>query len=90
MRLKAELDGRMMTDRNAAHEHLAQRLGFPAYYGKNLDALYDLLMECSKPIEIVFYHAEYMKEQLGVYGSALLHTLQEAENDNINLTVTVL
>ena len=88
--MKAELDGRMMTDRNAAHEQLAQQLEFPAYYGKNLDALYDLLMEYSKPIEIVFYHAECMKEQLGVYGSALLHTMQEAENDNINLTVTVL
>ena len=87
--MKVELDGRRMTDRNAAHDHLAAQLQFPEYYGRNLDALYDLLMEYSTPLEILFSHAEVMKEQLGTYGSALLHTLQEAENDNLNLIVTI-
>lgn len=87
--MKAELDGRLMTDRESAHTYLAQQLGFPSYYGRNLDALYDLLTECSEPTEIVFLHTDVMKEQMGSYGSTLLHTMLEAENDNLSLTVTV-
>ena len=85
-----ELDGREMTDRSAAHDYLARMLQFPTYYGRNLDALYDLLTERREPLEIVILHAEEMKAQMGVYGSTLLHTLQEAENDNLSLTITVI
>ena len=88
--MTVELDGRMMVDRKAAHDYLAEKLHFPSYYGRNLDALYDLMTECGETMEIVFTHADEMKAQLGVYGSTLLHTLQEAENDNINLTVTII
>ena len=34
------------------HEHLAKELNFPAYYGKNLDALYDCLTDISEETEI--------------------------------------
>lgn len=88
--MRVELDGREMTDRATAHTYLAQQLNFPDYYGRNLDALYDLLTEGSFTQEIVFTHVEDMKEQLGIYGNTLLHTLQEAENDNLNLILTVL
>ena len=37
------LDGRFMTTRDNAHEHLAQQLKLPDWYGRNFDALYDLL-----------------------------------------------
>ena len=87
--MKVELDGCMMTDRKAAHDYLAEMLRLPSWYGRNLDALYDLLTGQGTPLEIVISHAEDMKNHLGVYGSTLLHTLQEAENDNINLTVTI-
>ena len=36
------VDGGLMTSREAAHDLLAARLGLPEYYGRNLDALYDL------------------------------------------------
>ena len=39
------IDGAAMTTRDAAHSHLALRLGLPDYYGRNLDALYDCLTE---------------------------------------------
>ncbi len=32
----------------AVHEYLADRMGFPDYYGHNLDALYDCLTELSE------------------------------------------
>ncbi|MBQ2244201.1 MAG: barstar family protein [Oscillospiraceae bacterium] len=37
------LDGSLMTDKAAAHDRLACQLGLPAWYGRNLDALYDML-----------------------------------------------
>ena len=37
------LDGLQMSGRAAAHDHLKAQLKLPDYYGRNLDALYDLL-----------------------------------------------
>ena len=51
-----------MTERNAAHEYLAARLSFPAWYGRNLDALYDLLTERG-PCVLRLEHAEVLAEQ---------------------------
>ena len=87
--MRVELDGMCMTDRETAHDYLAQQLHFPAYYGRNLDALYDLLTELGEPIEIVIHNSDAMKEKLGSYGNNLLLTLTEAENDKLLLTVTV-
>ena len=84
-----ELDGREMTDRHHTHDYLASKLQFPDYYGRNLDALYDLLTGRGEKLEIRLHHVEEMKAQLGSYGMKLLHTLQEAENDHLPLTVTV-
>ncbi len=81
------LDGKAMTDRVAAHSHLAQRLELPEYYGRNLDALYDVLMELTG--EIVLEAPAAVIEQLGRYGEALLATMQEAAETNPGLTITI-
>jgi len=52
------LDGRSMTTRAAAHDELARVLGFPAHYGRNLDALYDFLTEYGPRLRIVFENAK--------------------------------
>ena len=87
--MKVELDGRKMTDRDATHDYLARVLQFPSHYGRNLDALYDLLTEVGQTLEIEISHVDEIKSQLGIYGSTLLQTFQEAENDNLSLTVTL-
>ncbi len=74
-----------MTERKAAHEYLAARLSFPAWYGRNLDALYDLLTERG-PCVLRLEHAEVLEEQ-GGYGKRLLDTLLDAGRDSGNLTV---
>lgn len=43
--MKYYLDARKMQTKDEAHEYLKYRMDFPEYYGKNLDALYDLLSE---------------------------------------------
>lgn len=83
------LNGRAMTSRAGAHDHLAERLCLPDYYGRNLDALYDLLMEIGGQTEIVLEEPASVVEQLGRYGEALLRTLQEAAEENPNLIITL-
>lgn len=87
--MRVDLDGREMTDRERTHDYLASQLHFPEYYGRNLDALYDLLTERCEELEICFYHVQEMKNSLGIYGTKLLQTLLEAENDHLPLTVTI-
>ena len=36
------LDSKYMTSKQELHEHLQTLMKFPSYYGKNLDALYDV------------------------------------------------
>lgn len=81
------LDGRAMTDRVTAHTHLAERMELPEYYGRNLDALYDVLMDFGSGTEIILTDPAAVAKNLGKYGEALLGTMQEAAEENPNLTI---
>ena len=83
------LDGKAMVDRVAAHSHLAQQLELPTWYGRNLDALYDVLTEIGDDTEIVLENPAAVAQQLGKYGEALLSTMQEAAESNPHLTITL-
>ena len=83
------LDGKAMTDRPAAHSHLAERLDLPTYYGRNLDALYDMLTEIGEDTELILEDPAAVVEQMGKYGEALLSTMQEAAENNSHLIITL-
>ena len=77
------LDCRRMQEREAAHAYLAKRLHFPAYYGKNLDALYDLLTDRgteAEKLRIVLEHAQSWEEQ-SAYCQKILKVFEEAAKD---------
>ena len=79
------LNGNEMVSREAAHDHLAKELDLPDYYGRNLDALYDLLMEVSAETQITLVDPAAVVNFLGKYGQTLLSTIQEAAENNPNL-----
>lgn len=81
------LDGRRMTDKVSAHAHLQEKLGFPDYYGANLDALYDCLTEIGDDTTICLTAPEAAQKALGDYGNQLLSTLRDAGVDNPRLRV---
>ena len=81
------LEGAQMVDRVAVHNHLAQRLQLPSYYGRNLDALYDVLTELGEETTIILREPGIVARNLGKYGEALLSTLQEAAEQNPKLSV---
>ena len=83
------LEGSRMIDRVAVHNQMAERLQLPSYYGRNLDALYDVLTEIGDDTEIVLENPAAVAEQLGKYGEALLSTMQEAAESNPHLTITL-
>ena len=68
------LDGNRMADREEAHCYLKQALRLPAYYGYNLDALYDCLTSYGDCPIILLQHAD----AIGEYGDSLLTVFKDA------------
>ena len=64
------LDGTKMTSIETIHQHVADVLSFPSYYGHNLDALWDVLTEINDPVHIKFTHLARLHQQLPDWYSA--------------------
>ncbi len=60
---KVLIDCRTWKDKASAHESLQKELGFPDYYGRNADALYDLLTE--RDYAVTLCGAAGAKERMG-------------------------
>ncbi len=84
---KIILDGAMMTDRAAAHAYLQAALELPAYYGANLDALWDCLTTDCTPREVVITNGAAISASLGNYGEALVQVFLAAAATSDSLTV---
>lgn len=80
------LDALEMTDKEALHKYLQHQLGFPEYYGGNLDALWDMLSTLSSPVHIILINSDALYSNLGGYADLLLALFVEAAEDNDNLT----
>lgn len=79
------LDGLLMNSRKATHDHLQERFGFPEYYGRNLDALYDLLSSICVPTRIFLRHKNAMLQALDTYGDELIKCFVQAVAENPNI-----
>ena len=73
------LNGAKLMDRDTAHPYLARMLDLPAWYGANLDALYDCLTE--RGGTIVLLGADALR-CAGGYGAKILATLEDAARDD--------
>ena len=71
------LDGMSIHNREELHELLAQALGFPAWYGGNMDALFDCLTELREDTEIVLCHTEALEENLGPYAGRIARAVMK-------------
>lgn len=80
-------DGRRFKTKERAHEYLAEKLSFPSYYSKNLDALYDVLTSYGEPTCLRIRYPASITGNLGKYGETLLRVLADAEKENKNIKV---
>lgn len=78
------LNGRKMTSIPTTHYYLKRKLGLPAYYGNNLDALWDVLSTSSEPVQVMLLFRSQMVQNLGRYGDALVQVFLEAAKVNPN------
>ena len=76
------LDGRELESKSGIHEVLADTLDFPAWYGGNMDALYDCLTDMREETEIRILHIREMEEKFGGYAGCLLKAVRTAARDN--------
>ncbi len=76
------LDFKGVRTRRGAHRYMAKALGFPEYYGKNLDALYDCLGEMSD------VSVEIRNIGLGVYGQKILKAFQDRADEGPDFELT--
>lgn len=80
--MRVILDAGCMMQKEETHQYLKEKLGFPEYYGRNLDALYDCLMDLHEA-EVIFEH----QENAGAYYKRVYQIFQEAEKQNPGLRV---
>ncbi len=83
-----EIDLSGVHDKEGLHELLAQKLPLPDYYGKNLDALYDCLVDPHERWNIRFTGCEQAEQALGDYFSGLKESFSDAQEltDSVQAT----
>lgn len=64
------------------HQLLQEKLGFPEYYGHNLDALWDCLTGWVElPLTLCWEEVAQSREKLGADAESLLALFQEAQEE---------
>lgn len=82
-----ELDGEKIKNQEILHTTLAASLGFPPWYGRNLDALFDCLTDVREETEIRILQEDALQENLGKYAGALKAVLDAAAKENSQIRV---
>ena len=83
------IDGEKITSMSDVHDLMSKELGFPTFYGRNLDAMYDCLTDVSSEAEIVVENFEKLEYQLGKYASIILRVLEDAAEVNDKIKVII-
>ena len=77
---KVVIQGNKLKDKHILHQTLKQELKLPAYYGENLDALWDCLTtDIQLPLIIEWVDFQKSKDLLGDYAENTLEIFNEAE-----------
>lgn len=78
------LNGSRMGTVEKAHAYMARKFQFPFYYGRNLDALYDILSTVGEPTLLLLFNKARMCDRLGDYAPRLLQVFADASQANVN------
>lgn len=73
-----ELDLNKMQGRDEVHAFLKEQMGFPEYYGANLDALYDCLTELCENICVELHLCSLETSPVYEYGKKVERVMEDA------------
>ena len=82
-----KIDLSRVTDVTSLHEQLMESLPLPAWYGRNLDALYDALTDLSGEVLIRVTGQDLAPAQMRDYLDRLGRVLRDAQEELPGLTV---
>ena len=71
------------------HQRIEKALGFPDYYGKNLDALFDCLTDIRREQELVLLNWHAFSYTMKDYAEKTLYVFRCVCDENPHLTVTL-
>lgn len=71
----------------AALIYIGYLLNFPAYYGRNLDALHDLLTEIDSPVRIALRCPQTLCGEMAAFLPRLERVLKDAAQENGNISL---
>lgn len=67
------------------HDIFQERLEFPEWYGRNLDALYDCLTDVTDDLYICIDHCNLLTERFPEKATAFLELLENLEEENSHI-----
>lgn len=83
------LDITQFEEKIPLHRYLKEALGFPFYYGANLDALFDELSSVTEPTHITLRYSTVPRGEMAEYTPRLLKVFGDVSRENYNLRLTV-
>jgi ribonuclease inhibitor len=82
------LSGRKVRSLGVFYDEVARQLSFPSHFGRNLDALWDVLVsDVEGPFELVWNDADLSRRAMGKDFDRVLEVLLEAEKEREDFRV---
>lgn len=87
---RCALNGLAIHSLDDLYDQLSNRLSLPAHFGRNLDALWDVLStDVEGPFKIVWKHSDDSKKSMGKDFERVVKLLQELEEERDDFQLTI-
>jgi len=87
-RKRCVLSGKTVRSLGGFYDEIARQLSFPLHFGRNLDALWDVLVtDVEGPVELVWKDADLSRRAMGVDFERVLEVLLDAEKEREDFRV---
>lgn len=85
---KVVIDGEQVVTIEQFYDTLVKQLHLPAHFGRNLDALWDVLtVDVAGPVEIVWENAGLSRTRMGETAGKLFSLLNEVGEERPDITI---